>query len=364
MKQQLNSIAEGLSGGSRHGRGAMALPATIALLIGVGAFACADETSPSLPSAPVDPASDVTQGMPADETETNGASDGTPGAGDAPAAGDAPSTEGGEQPEVLAPSADVDDGQTAVAGGGADAGVAIGVEEPAEVEEPEDEWVPLFNGVDLDGWVVHGTNQPLFEVENGEIHVYPTQADQSDQPQANLRSTTSLGGKYTLHVEYKWGEARFGGRRQTERDAGILFHVTGDVTRVWPDSIECQIGSSPINGNVAGRTGSDWVTGDLWVLGNPTTAQTPNANGQLQTHGGGFGFSSASEQAENPLGEWNTVDVIIDGATEAIYVVNGVEVNRVFNMVYNGQPLSEGFVSVQAEFAELFYRDIRYRLDE
>jgi hypothetical protein len=42
---------------------------------------------------------------------------------------------------------------------------------------PEDDWVPLFNGVNLDGWVVHGTTEHLFAVENGEIHVYPTQTD-------------------------------------------------------------------------------------------------------------------------------------------------------------------------------------------
>jgi hypothetical protein len=266
---------------------------------------------------------------------------------------DAPSSEKTELPELVSDdegeTAGIDAGSTdGVGGAGGMAGAGGGA--------PEDLWVPLFNGVNLDGWVVHGTNEPLFAVENGEIHVYPTQADQSNQPQANLRSTTSLGGKYSLHVEYRWGEARFSDRRQTDRDAGILFHVTGDVTQVWPDSIECQLGSSPVNG--------DWVTGDLWVLGTPTTAQTRNAGGQLQTHGGGFGFSAASAQAENPHGEWNIVEVIVDGATEAIYNVNGVEVNRVFNMVYNGQPLSEGFISVQAEFAELFYRNIQYRLDE
>jgi hypothetical protein len=54
----------------------------------------------------------------------------------------------------------------------------------------------------------------------------------------------------------------------------------------------------------------------------------------------------------------------IDGAAEAVYMINGIEVNRIFNMTYNGQPLSEGFISVQAEWAELYYRNIRYKLDE
>jgi hypothetical protein len=220
----------------------------------------------------------------------------------------------------------------------------------------QDGWVPLFDGVNLDGWITHGTNQTVFIVENGEIHVYPTQQDQSDQPEANLRNLTLLSGKYTLHVEYKWGAARFGDRSQADRDAGILFHITGDVTRVWPDSIECQIGNSQLGG--------PYVSGDVWVLGNPTFAQLRNQNGQLRTAGGGYGMGTAGARAENPLGEWNTIEITVDGAAEAIYTVNGVEVNRVFNMTHDGQPLSEGFISVQAEFAELFYRDIRYKLNE
>lgn len=331
--------------------GRTALSPAIAALLAASVLACSSEGSS--PSAPVPSTAEAETGgqtAPAGGTGGNEAFAGTGGA--------APASVEGELPEVIAggggQTAAVDAGGSATAGGAGGAGGAQAM--GGNGGAAEEEWVSLFNGQNLDGWVVHGTNEPLFAVENGEIHVYPTQADQSNQPQANLRNTTLLGGKYTLHVEYRWGEARFSDRRQTARDAGILFHVTGDVTRVWPDSIECQIGSSPVNG--------DWVTGDLWVLGTPTTAQTLNANAQLQTHGGGYGFSAASVQAENPHGEWNLVDVIIDGATQAIYMVNGVEVNRVFNMTYSGQPLSEGFVSVQAEFAELFYRNIRYKLDE
>jgi hypothetical protein len=333
--------------------GRTALSCALAATLGAGVLACSSEKSstPSIPNAQAGTGGEVAA------NGGNGGNDAVSGTGGMALAGGPSSTEGA-LPEIVAGGG----GQTgaADAGGVATAGGAGGAAGASAMGgaggAAEDEWVPLFNGVNLDGWVLHGTNEPLFTVENGEMHVYPTQEDQSNQPQANLRNTTLLGGKYTLHVEYRWGEARFSDRRQTERDAGILFHVTGDVTRVWPDSIECQIGSSPVNG--------DWVTGDLWVLGTPTTAQTQNGNGQLQTHGGGFGFSAASAQAENPHGEWNSVDVIIDGATQAIYMVNGVEVNRVFNMTYNGQPLSEGFVSVQAEFAELFYRNIRYKLDE
>jgi hypothetical protein len=357
MKQISNRMTDGRASRMRGGGGLGSCRAGVWVLLAASAFACSEREPSPFRSVGAQAGAGDAVAQTGGTSGNDAAAGGTGGDGSG-----APVSSEAEQPNL-----DLDGAagaSAADAGGTATAGDAGAQDMAGGGDGLEDGWVPLFNGVNLDGWVAHGTTEPLFAVDNGEIHVYPTQADQSEQPQANLRSTTLLGDRYTLHVEYRWGEARFSDRRQTERDAGILFHVTGDVTRVWPDSIECQLGSSPINGDTAANRPANWVTGDLWVLGNPTFAQTLNANGQLQTHGGGYGFTAASVQAENPHGEWNVVDIIVDGASEAIYMVNGVEVNRVFNMTYDGQPLREGFVSVQAEYAELFYRDIRYRLNE
>jgi hypothetical protein len=373
MKQLLNHLTEG-SAWAIDGRDPVTRWGAGAILLGA-VLACSDsESSPKAP-ATTKPADTGAQVTPAAETDGNQMvaepNDTAVGSG-------APRATEGAVPELVAggpgETAGVDSSGAATSGGAGGAGAqqmagsggaqqmamagSAGAQQMAGSggASEDDGWVPLFNGVNLDGWVVNGTTQPLFAVQNGEIHVYPTQQDQSDQPQANLRSLISLGGKYTLHVEYKWGQARFGGRSQADRDAGILFHITGaDVNKVWPDSLEHQLGASQLGG--------EYVAGDLWVLGGPTRAQTRNANGQLQAFGNGT-KSAARVHADRALGEWNTVDIIIDGAAEAIYMVNDVEVNRVFNMTYNGQPLSEGFVSVQAEFAELFYRNIRYKLNQ
>jgi hypothetical protein len=357
MKHPLKHLTESLAR-PIHGRGGPATRwASVAVLLGASTLACSDEGSSANPSVAMTPVGAGNPVVPAGGTGGNEAAAGSSGTateGVPSAAEMTPLPElitGGAGGGAAEAAAAIDGGITAGGVGGAGGAPGMGGSGGA----PEDEWVPLFNGANLDGWVVHGS-PAMFAVENGEIHVYPTQADQSNQPAANLRNLTLLGGKYTLHVEYRWGDARFIPRAQVERDAGILFHIAGNITQVWPDSIECQIGSSPVN--------ADWVTGDLWVIGTPTTAQTLNDNNQLQTFGGGFGYSPASAQAENPYGEWNVVDVIIDGAVQAIYMVNGVEVNRVFNMTYGGQPLSEGFISVQAEHAELYYRNIQYKLDE
>jgi len=66
--------------------------------------------------------------------------------------------------------------------------------------------------------------------------------------------------------------------------------------------------------------------------------------------------------AENPSGQWNTLDLYCHGDT-SIHVVNG----KVMMVLYHNQqsengkdlPLTKGRIQLQSEGAELFYRDIR-----
>lgn len=250
------------------------------------------------------------------------------------------------------------------AAGGAEPGGAGGTAPAAGGGANDDAWIDLFNGVDLEGWVAHDGGrgnsnsvpiEDVFQVMDGEIAVYQGAANGSTQVFANLRNETVLGGNYVLHVEYRWGENKFAPRASADRDAGILFHITGsDVGKVFPDSLEMQIGDSQLGG--------DYVTGDLWVLGVPTVASV-TMNGMLTPVGDVGGASVAhytDVHAENPHGEWNVCEITVDGAASAIFTLNGVEVHRLYDFTYQGQPLEEGFISVQAEWAEIFYRNIRY----
>jgi len=165
-----------------------------------------------------------------------------------------------------------------------------------------------------------------------------------------------LSGNYELQVEYRWGDKKFVPRADADRDAGILFHITGDdVTKVFPDSLEMQIGDS--------RPGGDYVAGDLWVLGVPTVAEVM-IDGELTPVGrtGGASVPHYTDvHAERPHGEWNICEITVNGSESAIYRLNGVEVHRLYNFTYAGEPLGEGYISVQAEWAEIYYRRIRYR---
>jgi hypothetical protein len=68
---------------------------------------------------------------------------------------------------------------------------------------------------------------------------------------------------------------------------------------------------------------------------------------------------------ENPLGEWNTVDLYCVGST-AVHVVNGqtVMVNNNTGTVENGsiKPLTSGKIQLQSEGADLLSAPLKYGL--
>jgi hypothetical protein len=236
-----------------------------------------------------------------------------------------------------------------------------------------EEWKVLFNGQNLDGWTAARgggagqTAQEIFQVTDGMIHVYKGAVQGSTQPNAALRTNESYSS-YVLHLEYMWGTARFSNQANTERDSGILFHVFNDLNLIWPDSFEFQMGSSEFGGN--------WISGDIFAVDNNVRGQTSS----IQS-GGNFVFAElANGGMRRPIGAptfnergrtnvqldmpgWNVVELTVRADTEAEYKLNGIVVNRVFDMEGNTggvwQPLQSGPIALQAEYAEVFFRDIR-----
>jgi hypothetical protein len=284
-------------------------------------------------------------------TSSGGASGGTApdsagSAGTAGVAGGAAGATGG--------SSGAGSGGSAGSGGGADEG-----------------WKELFNGTNLEGWTPSPNAADLYSVAQidggGAIHVYPTQADQSQQPQASLRTNDSFSS-YVFHVEYKWGTKRFSDRKQSARDNGICFHICNDPTQVWPESIEFQIGSQAWPG--------DWVVGNIFMLVNKTRAQWAYTtkdnqevfaeNGEKKSIGAPTSYYRALAPSQlNIDDDWNIVELTVHGATDAEYKVNGTVVNRVFDMECNEGgnwgPLDHGPIALQAEFAEVYFRNIKIK---
>lgn len=230
----------------------------------------------------------------------------------------------------------------------------------------EESATPLFNGRTLDGWTVY-TPDPdpavantLFVVTDGTIHTYPEAADGSKQPMGYILTTAEYG-HYRLSLEYKWGTRKFAPRADPDmaRDSGICYHVQAPNV-IWPVSVECQI--------------QEGDTGDAWLVKTQATARIhPDTMGYWPVGKGGGTEVTKGEKPnvyrripryyyhEQP--GWNRVELVVRG-DRASYFVNGHLVNEVSQLkqwddaTKTWLPLTKGRILLQAEGAEIFYRNI------
>lgn len=236
--------------------------------------------------------------------------------------------------------------------------------------------IDLFNGTDLTGWTAYretsktspGTQlsdsdaEAIFKPEDGTIRVYGDAPDQSEQSRHTLLSDESYS-KYILTLEYRWGTKKFApytDLTQYPRDAGVLWHIHGDLTQVWPSSIEFQI--------------KDGTTGDIFALyarctslarNGGTTFVDADQGGTEKVVDGADGYVQHSRSENLEVDGWNSIELQVDGGT-AVYLVNGQVVNRVLSVNdrsgSTGSPVTSGPIALQAEHAEVFYRNIRIQV--
>ena len=236
----------------------------------------------------------------------------------------------------------------------------------------EDTFSPLFNGKDFDGWKTvreQGDNGfGPFTVNKSEnaIHVYADDAE-GTKPGFDCLYTVKEYENYILKLEYKWLEKRFRPRLKDDRDAGVMFHVHGDLKTMWPNCVEMQIGES-----AADKIKDRYTSGDLWVIGKNVQVKNkrdsknfydPKVEAISVGKGRSYDSSFASTNAEHDFGQWNEITVTVKAGEEAIFELNGQVVNRVGAMTYmvdeKRVPLAKGRIGFQAEYAEVLYRNIR-----
>lgn len=139
---------------------------------------------------------------------------------------------------------------------------------------------------------------------------------------------------FKLTLEFKWGEKKFPPREKDARDAGVIYHIqfkNGD--KVWPRGVEFQI--------------QEHDCGDFWLVDSVTVEynhkRTPLEN---------FYRIVKLADAEKNNGEWNKVEIVSNNGNYTHYL-NGQKVNEAFN-----GDLKSGFILLQSEGAEIFYRNI------
>lgn len=183
------------------------------------------------------------------------------------------------------------------------------------------EAIALFDGRSLAGWTGFfegGTNTAdVWSVKDGIL------IDRGN-PIGYLRTQRAFRD-FVLTVEW-----RFPGR---PGNGGVLIRQVGE-DKVWPRSIECQLES----GNA----------GDIWNID-----AFPMETAADRTEGRRTRKLAAS--SENPLGEWNRYEILVNGDALRL-TVNGVVQNEAF-----GCADLEGPIVLQSEGAAMEFRKVELR---
>jgi hypothetical protein len=246
--------------------------------------------------------------------------------------------------------------------------------------EKKDHWKSLFNGKNLSGWNTYLapemddkgkpiTGEPI-GLNNDPRLVFTVVKE--DGENVIRISGEGWGGistqkeyeNYHLQLQFKWGALTWGQKKGQKKDSGLLYHSVGKYGAdygAWMRAQEFQVEE--------GNTGDYW--GCAGALADIPANKMSGNDYVYSKQGTMLTFSQQSPQgrhcvkegdAENPTGQWNTLDLYCHGDT-SMHVVNG----KVMMILYhnrqwdNGQesPLTKGKIQLQSEGAELFYRHIK-----
>jgi hypothetical protein len=260
------------------------------------------------------------------------------------------------------------------------------------VVEAADDWRPLLNGKNLDGWETfmdtpHKTwDVPGLKRDAGgkylekiglnrdPLNVFTIETVDG-RPALHVSgqgfgvvATKETFGNFHLRMQVKWGEKKWAPRLNAVRDCGLLYFCHGEQGfdhGTWPRSIEFQI--------------QEHDMGDLWAISAQVTVKArrkddsprtlylydPQGEPTLFVPQGPAGNRCVKlGDPEKPKGEWNTLDLFCVGG-DSIHVVNGVVVMRLHNAERvdgaTPAPLTSGAIALQTEGAEVYYRDVEIR---
>lgn len=187
--------------------------------------------------------------------------------------------------------------------------------------------------------------------------------ESGQQEQFGYISTEDNYRNYHLSLEYKWGSQKFKPRDKVVRDSGLIYHSVGtDVT--WPTGVETQIqeGDTGDFFFLGYDSGAGRANGTVTVVPSSATANRPRylASGTAIDTGGGI----TKDKTVDSLTDWNRVEVIVE-QDDVVAIVNGMVVNRATNARHPEGgifvPLTEGRIALQAEGAEVFYRNVQIK---
>jgi len=258
--------------------------------------------------------------------------------------------------------------------------VTDGQNEPTPAEEShtratdghpaQGEWIQLFNGKDIDDWIVklnrHEMNdnyRNTFRVEDGLLKVRYDQYEDFGDRFGHLYYKQPFS-HYHLAVEYRFvGKLHRGAPEYAVLNSGVMIHSQDPNTILrdqnWPISIELQFLAGLPNGQAR-------ATGNVCTPGTHVFY-----NGKLtEAH-----IIQSSAETYQPE-EWVRAEAIVRGNGSIVHMINGKKVLEYSrpqigggvvagydpNMFQEGKALSEGFIALQSEGQPVDFRKVELKV--
>ncbi|WP_372796022.1 DUF1080 domain-containing protein [Pontiella sp.] len=210
------------------------------------------------------------------------------------------------------------------------------------------DWKPLFNGKNLEGWIVKtagskaGENpHRMFRVEDGCLTVsyadYPAEKFTGDFGHI---FTANSYTNFRFRCEYRFvGEQVAGAPKWAFANSGIMLHCprpsTMAVDQKFPDSAEFQL------------LGDTRTTGSLFTPGCTVEKDGRTVSNNIK-----------STVPSRPLGEWVKAEAVVRNGTIQHWI-NGELVMEYSNPRFDdGSPMTGGHIALQAESHPCQFRTI------
>jgi hypothetical protein len=237
------------------------------------------------------------------------------------------------------------------------------------VKTESEQWVELFNGKDLSGWIVKihhhdpGVNAGnTFRVVDSVIQVRYDQYDDFNDQFGHLYYETPFSD-FHLQLEYHFtGDLHRGAPEYTILNSGVMFHSQDPRTmpreQNWPISVEMQFLAGLGDGNPR-------PTGNMCSPGTDIVY-----NGEVYP-----GHCLNSTSKTYPKDEWVKAELIVYHDSLIMHVIEGDTVLQYSNPTMGGgvvngydtslwkpgMPLKSGFIALQSEGQPIDFRNIRIR---
>jgi hypothetical protein len=226
-------------------------------------------------------------------------------------------------------------------------------------DKKNDEWYSLFNGENLDGWVMKFSGSELnhnylntFKVEDGILNVSYEKYDAFENRYGHLFYKKPFSS-YRLQMQYRfWGEKLPDSPWWTENNSGVMIHSQApetmpllpdpmndslDLLEHFPVSVECQLLGDAVTANAC----------QIYTIIDVDGEKAMDRNV----------YSNSPNYDPN---EWVQLEIIVLADSLVHHIVEGDTVLTYTNLrLSDGTPLDKGYIALQAESQPVQFKNIR-----